>query len=62
MTRTTPLRRTMRHLSHIFRTDARTFMTFSYGGRGGHSWTPFRSRGELIRAMASHIEKNRPVR
>ena len=34
--------------------------TFSYGGRGGHGWSPFRSRGELIRVMAAHVAKNAP--
>ena len=34
--------------------------TFSYGGRGGHSWSPFRG-GELIRAMAAHVAKNAPA-
>ncbi|MHC5063242.1 MAG: alpha/beta hydrolase-fold protein, partial [Planctomycetota bacterium] len=35
--------------------------SFSYGGRGGHSWSPFRSQGELIRVMATHIKTNMPA-
>jgi hypothetical protein len=34
--------------------------TFSYGGRGGHGWNPFKSRGELVRLMAAHVEKSAP--
>lgn len=34
--------------------------TFSFGGRGGHGWTPFKSRGELIRVMAAHVQSNAP--
>ena len=34
--------------------------TFSYGGRGGHGWSPFKSRGELIRLMADHVQRNAP--
>jgi len=34
--------------------------TFAYGGRGGHGWSPFKSRGELIRLMADHVQRNAP--
>ena len=34
--------------------------TFSWGGRGGHSWNPFGSQGELLRLISLHIEASAP--
>ncbi|MAG58436.1 MAG: hypothetical protein CMJ83_19280 [Planctomycetes bacterium] len=35
--------------------------TFAYGGRGGHGWSPFKARGELIRLMAAHVQRHAPA-
>jgi hypothetical protein len=37
--------------------------TFNWGGGpdGGHGWRPFASDAELIRVMATHVERNTPA-
>jgi hypothetical protein len=50
------------HMQDFLETTRKPYYagTFSYGGRGGHGWNPFKSRGELVRLMAAHVEKSAP--
>lgn len=51
------------HLEDFLETTRNPYYggSFSYGGRGGHSWSPFQSRGQLIRVMAAHVLAHAPA-